>query len=95
MEQLNFSRIYANVNPADNGVSITYRGLEGDRKSVVFEQKESETDQQFIDRVMNEYQSIFITPIRNAVTAHKADVESVITQSLIEEEEETENEDTE
>lgn len=75
---LNFSRVYSNVEKSENGCRISYRGFEGNRKSLVFEIRDSETGSQFKDRVMNEYESKIINPIQNAITDHKADVDHLI-----------------
>ena len=83
---------HLNAEETDNGVYLQYRSGNGSQGALSFEQKATESDQEFADRVKSEYENRFVKPLRASISENVKEMDDFIEKMLTEE---TENEETE
>jgi len=68
---------YLNAEQTDNGVYLQYRGG-NDRGSLSLEQKTTESDAEFADRVKQEYEDRFVKPLRASISENVKEMDDFI-----------------
>ena len=76
---------FLNAEETDNGVYLQYRDGNGNRGSLSLEQKETESDQEFADRVKSEYENRFVKPLRASISENVKEMDDFIEKMLTEE----------
>jgi len=78
---------YMSAEETDNGVYLQYRVV-NERGSLSFEQKSTESDQDFADRVKQQYENHFVKPLRASISENVKEMDDFIDNFLSVEENE-------